>query len=322
MSTENQQRDTTPEPPQSGDVVQKKESMITIIEDRQDQIQEACIGRTDFPALFASFKKSVSASPKLMSCTPQSVLDSIFACAKLDLDPTGEHNSAWLIPYWNRDLQANECKLMIGYGGYIDLITRGGEYRGVYTEVVYPGETFRVIGGTSAGIEHEIDPEIRNTTTLTADNIVAAYAVADRPDGSSQFMTLSRSDIIAAKNASQNANGPWKYRFAEMVKKSSVRSLAKWLRMGSLGRLATAISDEGDGYAFDPSRMKQVQNTATSEDLDEVNGRIDALTQAVAASGAEKGQAPGRDATGEEPVPSEDGEAFGAEMADRMEVQG
>ena len=276
--------ETQPEPEATAEVVDEpdkaerpKLAVIEAVDSRIEQVRQACSGGVQADQLMSSLRQAIIKNPKVRECTGQSAYQAVVAAAKLGIDPSGEHNSASLVPYWNKDIKAHELTLQIGYGGYIELITRSGEWVKVDPEVVYEGEHYKVLRGTEDRIEHEVDPGIRNGISAeeSSAKIIAAYAVATHHTGVKQFVTLSQTDIAAARKMSKRKYGPWTDRFGEMVKKTAVRSLAKWMRLDSLGKLATRISDEGDGYDFE--RRREVENTASAEALDEMGRRIDAL---------------------------------------------
>jgi recombination protein RecT len=237
--------------------------LLISIEKRQQSIVDACSDSIQYSSLLSSLQKSITKDSRILACTPVSVLDAMLACAKLGIDPSGEHNTGWFIRY------GSELKLMIGYNGYIDLITRSGKYQQVEAEVVYEGEKYEVHRGTRNEIIHEIDFDIRNNPES---KITSSYAVA-RGNGCNQFVALSRTDIDIARSASKNKS-LWEKHRAEMCKKTSVRNLAKWMVLDSIGRYASAISDEGDGYEHGNRR---VSNEAQSASVDDLRKRIGSI---------------------------------------------
>lgn len=217
-----------------------KAPLLVSMERREQAISDACSDSgVRYINLMTSLQKAVSKDSKILQCTPASVLDSLMACAKLGIDPSGEHNSGWFIRY------GSELKLMIGYNGFIDLITRSGQYTQVEAEVVFKGEEFKVHRGTRNEIIHEFDLDCRSAPS---NMIVACYAFARGPSGS-QFVALTLQDINRARGASKNKS-LWDKHYPEMVKKSAVRNLAKWMVLDRIGKEAVAISDDADGYDF------------------------------------------------------------------------
>lgn len=233
-----------------------KPPLLISVEKRQQAIIDACSGSVEYISILSSLQKAITKDNRILQCNPSSVLDAMLACAKLGIDPSGEHNSGWFIRY------GSDLKLMIGYNGFIDLITRSGRYSQVEAEVVYEGEVYEVHRGTRNEIIHSINPKVRNGTE---GNIIGAYAVARGDTGVHQFVALSNCDIQSARSASKNAN-LWNKHYPEMVKKTAVRNLAKWMVLDRIGQQATAISDDGDGYDFgrrqssNPDGMNKLQS--------------------------------------------------------------
>lgn len=239
------------------EIVEQKRTrppLLEKIETRAANIAAACSDTIEYETIMSSLEKAIAADTQILNCTPASVVGAMIASAKLGIDPSGEHNSGWFIRY------GKELKLMIGYNGYIDLITRSGVYTHIVAEVVYDGEIYEAHAGTRGEIVHEINPKIRNEAGEHL--IVGAYAVAFSPAGAHQFVTVSKRDIEASRSASKSKTGPWKQRYAEMVKKTAVRSLAKWMVLDRIGQEATAISDDGDGFDY----RRPVRNDAQSRE--------------------------------------------------------
>ena len=224
------------------------------VEQRMEIIQQACSNNIQFANLFTSLQKASASNPKILQCSKASVLDALMAAAKLGIDPSGEHNSAWFIPF------KGKLTLMLGYNGYIDLITRSSTWHSVHAEVVYEGESFEVLGGTANEIRHTPDLAIRND--LQGRKIIGAYAIANGPGGACQFAVLDKPAIMRAYQASKNKmlwDGSTR---PEMVKKTAVRALAKMMVLDRIGKFATAISDDGDGYEMRaaPATAQDVQS--------------------------------------------------------------
>lgn len=223
-----------------------KSRIIAAVEERLDSIREACTKNINEIQLLSSFKKACTDKPSLRDSTEASVMNCMLACATLGLNPNGEHNSGWLIPYKNRKKNIIECKLRIGYNGYIDLITRSSDWFSVTAECVYEGERFEALGGTENTIHHTID------ITKRADpkKIVAVYAIARGPNGAVQWVVLDKADLNKSRSASQNKDMWDGADYPEMAKKSGIRKLSKYMVLDRLGRLAVAIMDDTHGYNF------------------------------------------------------------------------
>lgn len=251
--------------------------MVKWLDGNSDRIQEYCTFGVSADQLNRTMATALIKQPQIGSCSRESVLLAVTAAARLGLDPTGDRNSAHFIPFHDKE-RGTELKLMIGYGGFISLIIRNTDIVDIQPECVYDGEVFKVHTGTRNEIDHTVDIAIRNNSEPER-SIIAAYAVATYSTGMKKFVVLSRQDIDKARNASKKrSGGPWQWSFAEMVKKTTIRNMSKWLDLEPGFADALRVSDEGDGYDFG---SKPVQNTAIEQgppqDLLSTSIRVDIL---------------------------------------------
>lgn len=192
---------------------------------------------------------AVSKNKDLLRCTPGSIIRSIIEAAEIGLEPTGSLNRAWLIGYKDKDSGREEAQLMIGYQGYADLMRDSGKVTRITAEVVYEGDTFRVVKGSE-------EPRIIHTPRYKTEDptkIIYAYAVAWFADGESQFEVMTRAQVEMIRAKSRQRNGPtWTQSWAQMARKTAVRRLANYVPLSA--RAATAIEkdDEREYGQTDP----------------------------------------------------------------------
>jgi recombination protein RecT len=261
MSTEHNTKPINPEPevidPNEQSKQQESESndhsLLKWLDTKQDNIAGYCAEGIDYSMIRRTFATAMARNPDIANCTGPSIILAITNAARLGLDPTGERNSAHFLPYKDNKRGVTELKLTIGYGGLISLMTRNGDVLDITPQVVYQGEEFEVLEGTEQRITHKPDMDIRNADKTNPQHIIAAYAVATLKSGIKKFVTLSRKELEIARNASKQKDGPWKWNFAEMAKKTTVRNMSKWLVLDPIASEGIAISDDGDGYEFSNS---------------------------------------------------------------------
>lgn len=158
--------------------------------------------------------------PKLLECTPASVLQSVMQAAQLGLEVNGTLGHAYLVPY------GRTCQLIPGYRGMIYLAKLSGALVSAESRLVYDGELFEVDYGTSPRIVHRPRFDIPRTD----DDIVAVYFVATLPDGSKQFEVMSREEVNRIRARSRaSGSGPWVTDFGEMARKTPTRRGIKYL---------------------------------------------------------------------------------------------
>lgn len=173
-------------------------------------------------------------TPKLASCTQESFLGAILACAQLGLEPNSPLGHAYLVPYEDYKRKVTTCQLIIGYQGMIELAYRSGRVTSVAAHVVRQGDHFVYELGLRPKLEHrpseDADREQRPITH--------AYAVAQIKDGEPISWVLSFPQIEARRNRGASGrkygNGdrvktPWDTDYEAMALKSAVRALFKWI---------------------------------------------------------------------------------------------
>lgn len=154
----------------------------------------------------------------LLNTEPTSFLGSVMQAAQLGLEPGSALGQAYLVPY------GNQCQLIIGYKGMIDLARRSGQVLSLNAYAVREGDDFNFQLG--------LKPDIHHVPSLEADRIkkpiTYVYAVATLKGGGYQFEVMSRAEIEAVKAKAKSKN-IWNSYPDEMAKKTVIRRLFKYL---------------------------------------------------------------------------------------------
>lgn len=154
----------------------------------------------------------------LLNTEPTSFLGSVMQAAQLGLEPGSALGQAYLVPY------GNQCQLIIGYKGMIDLARRSGQVLSLNAYAVREGDDFNFQLG--------LKPDIHHVPRLEADRIkkpiTYVYAVATLKGGGYQFEVMSRAEVEAVRNKAKSKN-IWNSYFEEMAKKTVIRRLFKYL---------------------------------------------------------------------------------------------
>lgn len=193
--------------------------------------------------LIKMFAMAASRNPKLMQCTPLSVLDAMTKCAELNLMP-GTLGSVYLIPYENRKAGTCECQFILGYRGMMTLARRSGEISTISADVVRLGDEFE--------FEHGLDSKFRHKPKAPAGaSVTHAWALCKFKDGAHQLVVMSKDEIWAIRGRSRAADyGPWKTDTEEMMKKTVLRRLCKYLPLEPDTEAAIADVDRAE-FEFD-----------------------------------------------------------------------
>lgn len=196
---------------------------------------------------------SFNRNPKLMDCTPESVLLSILTAAAYGLEPDGGPvGHGYLIPRWNGKAKRLECNFEPGYRGLVKLARNSGEVANVTAEVVRVGDFFEYEKGLEPKLKHKPDDSSTELKPVTH-----AYAVARFRDGEKEFIVMNRAELDRIKNMTSSKDkegniwGPWVDHESEMQKKTAVRRISKLLPL-SVEIQNRINSDE------DPSRITEI----------------------------------------------------------------
>lgn len=160
----------------------------------------------------------------LLNTEPTSFLGSVMQAAQLGLEPGSALGQAYLVPY------GNQCQLIIGYKGMIDLARRSGQVLSLNAYAVRDGDDFSYQLGLRPDIHHVPSPEAgRDTKPITF-----VYAVATLRGGGYQFEVMSRAEVEKVRSTSasykyKKEKSIWGTHFEDMAKKTVIRRLFKYL---------------------------------------------------------------------------------------------
>lgn len=164
-------------------------------------------------------------NPKLAECDPYNVLACALTATQLGLE-VGLMGQAYIVPFFNRKLGAQEAQLIPGYQGLISLAMRSGMLDALYSRVVYAGDEFSFTYGTKEEIRHISKGEEDDT------KITHAYAVAHIKGSSVPvFEVMPVAKIVKIRDKanrigeSHYSNEYW----GEYCRKTVIRRLVKYL---------------------------------------------------------------------------------------------
>ena len=227
-------------------------------------------------------------NPKIVDCSPESILQSVMQCAQLGLEPI--LGRAYLIPYNNSKLVGNkwvkvlECQFQPGYQGLIDLARRTNVIRDIYAMNVFENDEFDLTFGTDRKIHHR--PWYLDKNNKRPGEIIGVYAVWEMKDGTKHPEFMPISDVYKRRDKSQayqyamaNPNNkgaqdcPWLTWPEEMIIKTVIKHSSK-LVPASIDFMQAVALDE----AVDLGKSQMGMFTDTPEYnglLPESSGAID-----------------------------------------------
>jgi len=145
---------------------------------------------------------AVQRNPKLMECTPETLLNSFIVMASLKLMPSGISGEAFVLPYKNAGVM--EAQFQLGYQGLVTLFYRAG-CRSIVAEIVRKNDVFSFVNG-----------EVRHTPDVFSDDrgeAIGAYVIVELQTGSTITKAMSKKEILGiAQKFSKSYGGsfsPW-----------------------------------------------------------------------------------------------------------------
>lgn len=209
-------------------------------------------------------------TPKLLECTPESVVLSLLRAASMGLEPDGGPlGQGYLVPFWSSKNRRNECQFIPGYRGLVKLARNSGEVADVWAEVVYQADTFDYELGINPTLKHK-----RNDDVADAGPLRFTYAVARFRDGERKFVVMNRREIEGIKAKSQSRNragelvGPWVDNEPEMWKKTAVRRLCKLLPLSVDDQRNISVEDDdaaGPTIDFSVPEMPAIEDQSQDD---------------------------------------------------------
>lgn len=160
-------------------------------------------------------------APKLARTEPSSFLGAVMTAAQLGLE-FGPLGHAYLVPY------GQDCTLIVGYKGYIDLARRSGQLKSIVARPVHENDVFEYQYGTEEFLRHVPSNGERG-------KVVAYYGVAILHDGGQVIHVMSPSDVESFRKRSKasGGNSPWATDYDAMACKTVIRRMTPWLPMST-----------------------------------------------------------------------------------------
>ena len=191
---------------------------------------------------------AVNRTPALLTCSRESVLAAIMQAAQLGLAPDSILGLAYLLPY------GNQCQLIVGWKGLIELARRSGLVASVTAHCVHYGDFFEYELGLDMKLRHipadvldmpqyarerVIANDMRREQVVDAlagtdrkSDLVAAYAVVTMKDGSRNFRVVTRKLVERIRSMSQSRghqSSPWNQWEEQMWEKTAVKQVLRFV---------------------------------------------------------------------------------------------
>lgn len=190
---------------------------------------------------------SLQNSPDLLQCDRRSLYGAAMKACQDGLLPDGRESA--LVKF------GDKVQYMPMIGGILKKVRNSGELASITSQVVHEHDKFRYwVDADGEHIEHE--------PNLFSDRgrMIGVYALAKMKDGAVFVEVMTMADVDAIKSVARSKGGPWSGPFAsEMIKKSSLRRLAKRLPMST--DLDQVITRDDEMYDFSQSQPQPQQES-------------------------------------------------------------
>lgn len=145
---------------------------------------------------------AVQRLPKLLECTPITVINSFMVMASLKLMPSGVSGEAYVLPYKNKGVM--EAQFQLGYQGLVTLFYRAG-VRSIAAEIIRKNDKYSYINGV---LTHEVD-----VFSDDRGEALGAYVRVETQQGGIITKVMSKKQILdIAQRFSKSYGGdfsPW-----------------------------------------------------------------------------------------------------------------
>jgi recombination protein RecT len=215
-------------------VKEKPTDIFGFLKVYQGEIQRALPSHMTADRMARIVTTEIRKVPKLLGCNVGSLFGAVIQCSQLGLEPGGGLGHAYLIPY------GNECQLIIGYRGMIDLARRSGQIVSLAGEAVYANDLFEYELGLEPKLKHVPAQGERGALTHV-------YAVAKLVGGGFEFKVMSASDVDKIRKRSRaSSSGPWVTDYDQMAIKTVIRRLFKYLPVSIELQRAVTLDEAGE----------------------------------------------------------------------------
>lgn len=206
--------------------------------------------------LFAGFWHAVSRVPKLLECSKVSLIDSMLACAALELYP-GTMGECAIVEY------KGVAQMQPMYRGLLKHAS--SSIKSIQSNVVYEKDYFDFEEGTETFVKY------RRSFDADRGSKIAVYCIIKLVSGGDIIVVLSPSDIDKVKRSSRSAQSdysPWKTWEDEMWKKTAIKRALKLVPLRSQ-KLADAIAKDDEHESPDKNNKPIVDDVIDVTIVDE-----------------------------------------------------
>lgn len=209
-------------------------TMKDLVEAQLPAIERQLGGAMNSDAFVRAVLSEITKTPSLMTADPKTVLGGVMLAAQLRLEIGSGLGEFYLTP--RKDHGRDICLPIIGYQGLVKLALRSEFVTNVQAFLVREGDDFSYGANAERGMFYDWTPKDFEETR----SWIGVVATAKMRAGGTTWVYLTRTQVIDRRPSFWEKT-PWKTNEDEMVKKTAVRALAKYLpKSTDLGRALEA----------------------------------------------------------------------------------
>lgn len=233
----------------------KTRTLFELLRDMEPQLRRAFPKTVDVGRFIRLAETSLRTVPKLLECSPESVMAGFMQAAQLGVEIDAVRGEAYLIPRKNGRTNRMEANFQLGYRGLIDIAGRSGVT--VRLRSVHEADEFVYEDGLVPSLVHK--PFLRGDRGET----YAFFGVASFADGRDpEFLVMTRPEVETVRDrfgskVKGKVVGPWVDHFEPMAWKTVAIRLLNYLPLPV--EVLDAIRDD--------EAPLDVQNTFTAPEL-------------------------------------------------------
>jgi recombination protein RecT len=243
-------------------VAVRSKQVRDIIESKWGDIQKALPQHVTPTRFLRVIQNALGKNPKLLDCTPTSLIAAITVSSELGLEINTPLGLAYVIPYQQskkdaggRWVKTMEAQFQIGYKGIIDLAYRSGRVRSIAAEVVYANDEFRRTLGLHRDLIHvpatsDRGEAIGYYATVYVDGVDPIFDFMTAEEAHEHGKRFSKAYQYDLKENKQTS--PWSTNFDAMALKTVVLKALKFAPKAIEDpALRTAMDHEDRDFAID-----------------------------------------------------------------------
>lgn len=242
-------------------------TFIDSVREKEDGYREALPAHCQWDRVFSEMQMylkcgSRNANELLEKCDPAQIAREFYVGCRLGLSFHPTLHQAYIVPFWNKDLQCKVPQFMPGYGGYLELMRRTGEIASCAAHVAYENDIFEVELGLNTQLTHKMN--IRGERG----NPIAAYFYAkmadDRADPVIEVLTWEECMRIRDNSPSAfHKSGPWwsdnPSDVIQMARKCPIRRASKYMSLSAELAEVTRLDD------LDRTQMERILSASVAQ---------------------------------------------------------